>query len=529
MNRQNRKSQRHDLQGTMTVFMGMTILMLLSIFFSLLEVVHYISLREKSAMLSKIGIESMFADYCRPLWDEYGVLAIDGGYGGEILDLCMATDRMESCLADNADVSKFSHGGNHLTLAVDACGIESYGLLTDDAGVPFMKECAGAAMYGIPEDLLDGLKEQTDTAGDGQMDWEDLLEEGDAAYQSAMEERQRRIEESERNDGNGETTEEDEADAEDNWIEDSEALPGDLSAEEIAAAGNPIEMVLAWKDEGTLKQVVPTDAVSGKRMTVENLVSDRTLSEGNTETTNTLSTADRFLFQYYLSEHMGSYTNRKERKGLSYELEYVIGAEDSDKANLAETVEQLLVFRGAMNLASLLKDGEKRAEVKAVAVALAGASVNPAVIKAVEAGVTAAWVYAESVLDIRTLLDGGKIAVVKTPADWTSDLLSLTQCVDMDYKAKESADGIRYQTYLIALLSVIPQKKIGLRALDVIEQELRQTKEYSKVKMDNFIYCATVDYRYKAVPVFGSLVTTGRGPEGYSFSDKESLDYTKYK
>lgn len=515
------------LRGTMTVFMGMTILMLLSIFFSLLEVLHYISLLEESAMLSDIGIESMFADYCRPLWDEYGVLGIDGGYGGEIMDMGMASKRMEGYLVENADVSAFSKGGNHLTLAVDECEVMSYGLLTDNEGVPFMKECATAALYGMPEHLLDGLKGQVDIAEDGQIDWEDMLTEGDEAYQSALEERERKREEENSDGGMGEDSfggeEMGNGSIDDEGEED--ILASGLSAEEIASAGNPIEMVLEWKDEGILKQVVSMDTVSKKSMSEKEIVSARQLAKGNNDAELSLSATERLLFQYYLSEHLSSYAKPKERKGLSYELEYVVGAEDSDKANLAETMERLLVFRGTMNLMSILKDGEKKGKAKGVAVTLVGATANPVIIKAVESGIIAAWVYAESVLDIRTLLSGGKIAVVKTQTDWTSDLFSLAECMDMDFKAKENNSGVDYQTCLIAMLTLVSQKEIGLRTLDVIENNLRQMEDYRNVKMDNFVYCARVDYGYKAVPVFGSLVTVGQKPDGYIFQSEERMNY----
>ena len=509
MSREDANSIGGSLPATMTVFMGMTILMILSIFFSLLEVLHYVSLREESVMLSKIGIESMFADYCRPMWDEYGILGIDGGYGGESFDMEMMVNRMEEYLADNVNVGEFSRGGNHLSLSEDQCAVMSYGLMTDKAGAPFMKECAEAAMYGLPESLLDGLTEQADFAADGQMDWEDMLEAGDDAYQEALEEKQAGQEN------------------EDGTEDDQNENGSELTAEEMEEIGNPIEMVLEWKDEGILKQVVSMDAVSAKKLTSENRVSVRRLAKGNSKEEPVVSPADRLLFQYYLSESFSSYTHPKERKGLSYELEYVIGGEDSDKENLAETVERLLVYRGAMNLISFPRGGDKTAKTQAVAAALAAAVANPLIEPVLTTGVTAAWVYAESVLDVRTLLRGGKVAVIKSPEEWTSDLYALGACLDMDYRARESNSGVDYQSCLIAMLTMVSHDKVGLRALDVIENELRQLPDYRNVKLDNFVYCGTASFGYKANPVFGSLVTVGRKPGGYSFVDEESMNYIK--
>ena len=48
-----------------------------------------------------------------------------------------------------------------------------------------------------------------------------------------------------------------------------------------------------------------------------------------------------------------------------------------------------------------------------IATSLAGFSGNPAVVKIVQIGVVAAWAYVESILDLRTLLSGGKFHSLK--------------------------------------------------------------------------------------------------------------------
>ena len=74
------------------------------------------------------------------------------------------------------------------------------------------------------------------------------------------------------------------------------------------------------------------------------------------------------------------------------------------------TVDRLLLIRDGLNMASIMSMPDKQAEAEALAIAMAGASVNPAIIEAVKYGILAAWAYVESVLDIRALLDGDKIS-----------------------------------------------------------------------------------------------------------------------
>ena len=91
----------------------------------------------------------------------------------------------------------------------------------------------------------------------------------------------------------------------------------------------------------------------------------------------------------------------------------LIGGKDNDADNLRVTVDRLLLLREGLNMASLMAMPDKQSEAMALAVTLAGATVNPAIIEAVKYGILAAWAYVESVLDVRTLLDGGKISLVK--------------------------------------------------------------------------------------------------------------------
>lgn len=499
--------------GTMTVFMGMTLLMILSVFFSLLEVNHYQALKKEAREVSGIGMESMFADYCRVLWDQYGILGIDGGYGSSKLDPDMASARMTDYLLDNLSVPSYSRSSHHLQMAVSECNISGYGLLCDGHGRMLLKECAKSALYGLPDGVLEGLQEQVGTVGESKLDWQDMLDNGQDAYESAWE----------NYDDDYDDEDEDEEDDSEKWH--YERPPGGLSEQEAYSVGNPIEEVMEWKARGVLKQVLPDQAVSTKTFTINTLPSHRSLSSGTLPADGTLSPLERLLCQYYFLEKFSSFVHPMHRKGMYYEVEYLIGGENSDKENLAQTVEELLVFRGAMNLGSLVSDPKKMAEAESVALALAGATLNPAIVEAVQAGIVAAWVYVESILDIRTLLDGGKVAIVKTPADWTSSILSLPACLNVEMKARESRQGVSYESALTAMLVLVSDKKLGLRAMDVLENELHGYEDYQAVKADNLIYRVKADYQYRGMPVFGSLVTIGTPPDGYEFLAEEEMSY----
>ena len=284
----------------MTVFLGMTVLLVLSLFFSLLEVVHYVSIKKETGMLIDIGMESMMADYCRPMWDEYGVLGIDGGYGGSALNLSKTKERLLGYIGDNVMLSEEATSGHHLFVAADDCEIPTYGLLTDQDGAPFMQECAKAALYGIPSDVYDGLIGRSEEIRAGDFDWQDNISESQDAYSEAVEERNEYLES---------LTEEELANFE---YEEPEWTETALTKEEAASVGNPMSMVAEWKNKSILEQVLPKEAVSSAALSVEQPVSERSLAQGNASVPS-VSMMDRLRYQYYLMDRFASYKNPKKK------------------------------------------------------------------------------------------------------------------------------------------------------------------------------------------------------------------------
>ena len=85
-----------------------------------------------------------------------------------------------------------------------------------------------------------------------------------------------------------------------------------------------------------------------------------------------------------------------------------------------------------------------------IALALAGASVNPALV---QVAVVAVWALVESILDLRALLDGKKIPMLKARAQWKSQLGALQTALDGGEDTSVQK-GIGYQEYLFARASL---------------------------------------------------------------------------
>ena len=125
---------------------------------------------------------------------------------------------------------------------------------------------------------------------------------------------------------------------------------------------------------------------------------------------------------------------------------------DRIKENLESVIKRLLFVREAANITHILGDGDKRAKTLGMAEALAGFTGNLAVVRLVQTGVIAAWAYVESILDIRALLAGDKIALIKLRRSGQRSLAVLRRRLKTAKRQKTCENGVSYQGYLKGFL-----------------------------------------------------------------------------
>ena len=141
-------------------------------------------------------------------------------------------------------------------------------------------------------------------------------------------------------------------------------------------------------------------------MAQEKSLTKRTISKGNMSFSSDGDWYERFLFDEFLYQHFTNYQTTKNdpNKALDYELEYIVSGKGSDRDNLKQVALDILGIREGMNFLYLISSGEKRNEAQALATAiLAPYPVAEVANVALMMGILAAWAFAESVLDVRSL------------------------------------------------------------------------------------------------------------------------------
>ena len=74
MKKRNIKTKRKNYKGSITVFAALSFMLIAQFIFTMLEVSRTIEVRKALQMNTESVLESIFANYCSPLWEEYRLL-----------------------------------------------------------------------------------------------------------------------------------------------------------------------------------------------------------------------------------------------------------------------------------------------------------------------------------------------------------------------------------------------------------------------------------------------------------------------
>lgn len=259
---------------------------------------------------------------------------------------------------------------------------------------------------------------------------------------------------------------------------------------------------------GILELVIPSgNKISSKETDTRGLVSGRALQTGlpiPDGLENDDSYTAKLLFQQYLMSRLGNF-RKPSGGGLAYQIEYILGGKSEDTDNLKAVAKKLLLVREGVNFSCLAADSTKRAQAEALALAIASGFLIPPAASAITAALLFCWSFAESILDVRELFDGGKVPLVKTGADWQLSLENLPHLLEgLDSVRRSSENGMSYEDYLQIFLMAVGKEKKVMRAMDMVELSVRTTGEKPDFRLDSCITSieASADVEANRMKVF---------------------------
>ena len=177
-----------------------------------------------------------------------------------------------------------------------------------------------------------------------------------------------------------------------------------------------------------------------------------------------------------------------EKSVLKYQIEYLLHGKESDLENLEDTVEDILHIREGINFAYLITDTEKVKEADAMAWILSAVFMSPEIKDALKLTLLFAWSYAESVKDVRILMDGNSLPLIKNRDTWNTPLYQLFAFTSYlgDYVVTDN--GMNYEDYVRYFLSIKTEKDLLYRFMDLCEMDIRITDSNQYFQMDGCLW-----------------------------------------
>ena len=159
-------------------------------------------------------------------------------------------------------------------------------------------------------------------------------------------------------------------------------------------------------------------------------------------------------------------------------MEYLLGGKASDKDNLEYVIGRIRILRFAVNYGYLLTDKDMQMEVDTLATTLSAVFLSPEIGPVIKHALLLAWAYGESLTDVKTLLAGKKVPAVKSKESWNLTLDGLLELAKNRSipEGKETEEGNSYEQYLQMMLVLKSKEELSMRALDLVEMNLRSNK-----------------------------------------------------
>ena len=461
-------------EGYLTVYLTLCLTLILSIYLGMIEAARRNGGKLEAACASEIGLQSILAEYHRELFHRYNMFAIDSSYGSEISGRRNTEAHLLYYINNNLHVDNSAFTGglvkDFFELSAEDAALSGVSVLTDWNGAVF-RECA---IETVKEDYGLGFLESI-------KDWMRVIEINGLEGMDVESQKRQMV----------------------SNLESYNGMEMQISEEESVKVEveNPSGYLDSKINKGILPMVIKdTDTISGKRVGVENLYTGRyasgCISSGNMTANSADDFVNRFLFQEYLLKYMSHYGENNKEGALEYQIEYLLAGKDSDVENLKSVVNRLLAIREAANVLYLYSDREKRAEITIMAAAICGIFSIPGLLQVVEGIILLSWASAESLYDIKTLLAGGRIPLIKNAASWHYSLENAIYGETTDWGAE--GQGLSYEDYLRVLMMLTNLDTLTGRAMNMIEADIRRTPGNNFFRLDACYVKVEAEIRIKS-------------------------------
>lgn len=476
----------------LTVWLALCLTLILSLFLVLIDGARRNGGRLQVKCVTDIGLQSILAEYHRELVKQYNIFAIDASYGSGTCSKENTENHLKAYLERNLSyedilLSQYLYR-DFFALELKKAELQAVSLLTDKKGAVFREKAVEALGDDVGLGLLKDIQE-----------WMRVIEVNGLDNGDTEKEKHELDAEVESYDGI--------------YVEEQKDVWVPFYVD------NPTAALEEKRRLGILKLVTEGEVQLSQRVLTSNsLIMKRmqqgTFNQGNIRLAGQSGLeelAERFLFQEYLLKYMGRYGHEQEEDALKYQVEYLVAGKDSDVENLRSVAGRLCAVREAANALYLLSDSGKRGEAQLIAEVASALIWMPELAPVLEAVILLGWAFAESVYDVRSLLNGGRIPLIKDAESWH---YSLSAALWGELREETGGgSGMSYADYLRIFMMLTDLDTLTGRAMNMVEADIRSTPGNGAFRLDGCVVRLEADIRIDSA--YGYQYTIKR-QAGYS-------------
>lgn len=468
---------RKNCTGYMTVYLSLTLAVLLSLCLTMIEGVRSNAIILESEIACDVALNSVMAEYNRELMKQYNVFAIEDSYGGNNASLDNTDTHLTDYLNNNFSAAHFLgmflSFRDYLGIEVESAQTDGVLYLTDNNGSVFMRRAYEALKDDVGLTLLSEINEWAITIENSGLETMNLQEN-----MMLLEEQ----------------------------VEDAQGDSTEITEIDSGSVENPAAvMVSSFSYSFSERFIDDTSTLSAKEIASSSLISSRmragNVNSGNLtlEDAGTLDElAERMVFQEYLLRYMGQYREEREEDALSYQIEYVICGHNSDKENIDDIISRIFAIRFSSDYLYVQSDDEKKEIAEIFAELIAVLTSTEELEDVYKELYLLAWASIEATYDVKCILAGNRVNLFKSEDTWHTSFL-LIEDSDDDYAGDE--EGPSYTDYLRIFMTLMNKNALVARAMDMVEADVRLTAGNENFRMDACI--DTIQVYVKVQSSFG--------------------------
>lgn len=471
--------------------MALSLTIILSLMLSTVESARLQAIMAFEKEAAQLAVESVLAEYNIPLYERYGLFAVDGN--------------REHLTEDILQYAKYNATQGIFSFEADQAYIAERVLLSDMDYMPMEKEIIQYMKAKKGEELLSSLLGQNNSAdiSEIQNSKNHLGQEIDEQAKAAQRESEQYIE----NADDGSKPSEPVKDPRKSLMDilKEGVLKLVLPEGKSVSQSSIYETVNHAAEEKACREVSDFNDTDQVTEFLKSMEFTQNIEQAATDRLNSLI-VNEYILEHFKQAAVSDGVDEKRTTQLQYETEYIICGHRDDRDNLLDVVNRIILIRTALNTAYLMTDAEKGSQVHTLAASLT--AILPFMEPVVYMLIMTAWGYAESIADVRDLLAGGSVPLMKNRTTWKLSLTAL-----MDGKLEETgrrSEGMDYSDYLRILLLATKRNSKYERIENILQANIRLEENYKEFSIRQCFYGLTCYFEFSAWTLFGSYTGNQR-------------------